>query len=59
MDAQGAGETRERPHFCPFCGEPVGSFFGRFEASGAVWCERCQDWFTAERCDDPPDDGPE
>jgi hypothetical protein len=39
----------ERPHFCPFCGEPVGSFFGRFGADGSTWCERCQEWFVAAR----------
>ena len=43
----------ERAHFCPFCGGPIGSFFGRFEARGAVWCEHCEDWFEARRVDDP------
>jgi hypothetical protein len=42
----------ERPHFCPYCGEPVGWFFGRFETDGGVWCERCQEWFRAERLDE-------
>jgi hypothetical protein len=31
----------ERPRFCPFCGEPIGSFF-----------DRCQEWFRAERVED-------
>ena len=43
----------ERAHFCPFCGEPVGSFFGRFGAGGETWCERCEEWFRAARCDEP------
>jgi hypothetical protein len=41
----------ERPRFCPFCGEPVGSFFGRHGIDGAAWCERCESWFRAERDD--------
>ena len=48
-----AGEaSTERPHFCPYCGEPVGWFFGRFAADGGVWCERCEEWFRAERLDE-------
>jgi hypothetical protein len=43
----------ERPRFCPFCGEPVGSFFGHQGADDTTWCERCQEWFRAERADDP------
>lgn len=46
-------EGDERPRFCPFCGEPVGSFFGRHGDDRTTWCERCQGWFRAERCDDP------
>ena len=37
----------ERPRFCPFCGAPVGSFFGRHDVTGAVWCEACETWFVA------------
>ena len=48
-------DERERPRFCPFCGEPVGSFFGHQGADGTCWCERCQDWFRAERAADPAD----
>lgn len=51
-------EPEERPRFCPFCGEPVGWFFGRFDAERSVWCERCQDWFRAERVDEPADPPP-
>ena len=29
-----------------------GWFFGRFDADGAVWCERCEEWFRAERLDE-------
>ncbi len=43
----------ERPRFCPFCGEPVGSFFGHQGADDTTWCDRCQGWFRAERADDP------
>ena len=41
--------SADRPRYCPYCGEPVGWFFGRFTADGAVWCERCQDLFRVER----------
>ncbi|MGI9117793.1 MAG: hypothetical protein ACR2JV_09215 [Gaiellales bacterium] len=43
----------ERPRFCPFCGEPVGSFFGHHGTDDTVWCDRCQEWFRAERVDEP------
>lgn len=46
----------ERAHFCPWCGTPVGSFFGRFGADGATWCDRCDAWFRAVRCDDLEDE---
>jgi ribosomal protein S27AE len=51
--------TRERARFCPFCGEPVGSFFGRHGDDLSTWCERCQEWFRAERCEDHDDREPE
>ena len=31
--------------FCPYCGNPLGSFFGHRMADGACWCERCQESF--------------
>jgi hypothetical protein len=46
-------DVTERPSWCPFCGDPVGSFFGRFADHGAVWCERCSDWFRVERVTEP------
>jgi hypothetical protein len=48
----------DRPHFCPWCGSPVGSFFGRFDADGAVWCEGCEEWFTAVRAAEPGTEPP-
>ena len=44
--------SEERPRFCPFCGEPIGSFFGHQGAHGECWCERCQEWFRAEHVDE-------
>lgn len=44
--------SADRPRYCPYCGDPVGWFFGRFTADGGVWCERCQDWFRVERIDE-------
>jgi hypothetical protein len=31
--------------FCPYCAEPVGSFWGRREATGSLWCESCAVFF--------------
>ena len=44
--------SAERPRYCPYCGEPVGWFFGRFTADGGVWCERCQDWVRVTRIEE-------
>src|SRR6185312_12508219 len=33
------------PRYCPYCGEPLGSFFGNRLADGSRWCERCQESF--------------
>jgi uncharacterized Zn finger protein (UPF0148 family) len=49
--------SADRPRYCPYCGEPVGWFFGRFTADGGVWCERCQDWFRVERIDEGTSEG--
>jgi hypothetical protein len=49
--------STDRPRYCPYCGEPVGWFFGRFTADGGVWCERCQDWFRVERIDEGTTEG--
>ena len=29
--------STDRPRYCPYCGEPVGWFFGRFTADGGKW----------------------
>jgi hypothetical protein len=31
--------------FCPYCGQPLGSFFGARIEGGATWCDRCQECF--------------
>jgi hypothetical protein len=30
---------------CPFCGESIGSFWGRRGDDGSHWCEACQRFF--------------
>jgi hypothetical protein len=30
---------------CPFCGESIGSFWGRRGDDGSHWCESCQRFF--------------
>jgi hypothetical protein len=50
-------DSGDRARFCPFCGTPVGSFFGRHDAERATWCDRCEGWFRADRVDD--EDAPE
>ncbi|MCB0878298.1 MAG: hypothetical protein KDC46_04875 [Thermoleophilia bacterium] len=50
------GASGERPassgartvQHCPWCGEHIGSFWGRREADGSHWCESCQAFFRVE-----------
>jgi len=50
---------RAAVRFCPFCGQPIGSFFGARLADGAVGCDRCGEYFRVENveldegCDSP------
>jgi hypothetical protein len=52
---QGAGDepgpaprqSRTVQH-CPWCGEHVGSFWGRRDDDGGHWCEGCQAFFRVE-----------
>jgi hypothetical protein len=37
--------------FCPFCGEPLGSFFGTRLADGERVCDRCGECFRVIRVD--------
>ena len=41
------GQARPVQH-CPWCGEQVGSFWGRREADGGHWCESCHAFFRVE-----------
>jgi len=50
------------PRFCPFCGQPLGSFFGNRMTDGSRWCEGCQESFRVfvvnlSEGRDPPNDG--
>jgi hypothetical protein len=46
--------------YCPYCGQPLGSFFGARIEGGAFWCEPCQECFRVEHVNeseadfDPP-----
>lgn len=49
------------PRFCPFCGQPLGSFFGNRMTDGSRWCEGCQESFRVsivnlDEGTDPPTD---
>jgi hypothetical protein len=35
--------------FCPYCGNPLGSFFGTRTAEGARLCDRCGECFEVIR----------
>ena len=37
--------TAPEPRVCPFCGQPLGSFFGNRMTDGSRWCEGCQESF--------------
>jgi transcription elongation factor Elf1 len=56
-------ESAPEPRFCPFCGQPLGSFFGNRMTDGSRWCEGCQESFRvsivnlSEGIDSPLDEG--
>ncbi|HEY8859552.1 MAG TPA: hypothetical protein VIM27_08870 [Gaiellales bacterium] len=66
-DGVPAGDTpilavMAEPRYCPFCGQPLGSFFGNRIADGSLWCEHCQESFRVSVVNidegvDPPDNG--
>jgi hypothetical protein len=35
--------------FCPYCGQPLGSFFGTRLADGGSACDRCGECFRVVR----------
>jgi hypothetical protein len=41
--------------FCPYCGQPLGSFFGARIEGDAAWCDRCQECFRVENVEDSED----
>lgn len=41
--------------FCPYCGQPLGSFFGARIVDGAAWCDRCLECFRVEHVEDSED----
>ena len=45
------GEDVPAVRFCPYCGQPLGSFFGVRIEGNAAWCERCQECFRVEYVD--------
>lgn len=44
-----AGDSGLAIRFCPHCGEPIGSFWGRRGDDGSHWCESCQAFFRVEQ----------
>lgn len=49
-DDEPVDETPPDPvQYCPWCGESVGSFWGRRGDDGSHWCESCQTFFRVER----------
>jgi len=46
-DASAADAGHDTPpvQHCPFCGESIGSFWGRRGDDGSHWCEACQRFF--------------
>jgi predicted RNA-binding Zn-ribbon protein involved in translation (DUF1610 family) len=54
-----ASETAVVRH-CPYCGAPLGSFFGMRAEGDAYWCERCGEFFRVRNVnqDEGPEDGP-
>jgi hypothetical protein len=42
--------------FCPYCGQPLGSFFGTRLADGARLCDRCGESFAVIRVEENGDE---
>jgi hypothetical protein len=40
-----AGTFDTPVNHCPFCGESIGSFWGKRGEDGSHWCESCQVFF--------------
>jgi hypothetical protein len=53
MDQRSAAHPAVR--FCPYCGQPLGSFFGARIEGDAAWCDRCQECFRVENVEDSED----
>jgi hypothetical protein len=47
-DEQTVPPAARQVQYCPWCGEHVGSFWGRRDADGDHWCESCQAFFHVE-----------
>lgn len=45
----GAADDDQPVQHCPWCGESIGSFWGRRGTDGSHWCESCQAFFRVER----------
>jgi hypothetical protein len=41
--------------FCPYCGQPLGSFFGARIEGGGASCDRCQECFRVLDVEDSED----
>jgi hypothetical protein len=48
------GEREPPPavRYCPYCGQPLGSFFGARLANGGHWCEPCQESFRVSNVEE-------
>ncbi len=41
----GTPDAEPAVRHCPYCGSPLGSFFGVRADDGCYWCERCGEFF--------------
>ncbi|MCW2923959.1 MAG: hypothetical protein JWM98_1363 [Thermoleophilia bacterium] len=46
-----ADDERPLVQHCPFCGETIGSFWGRRGVDDSAWCESCALGFRVELTD--------
>jgi hypothetical protein len=43
-----SSEAHPSVRYCPYCGQPLGSFFGHRIEGEAFWCDACAECFRVD-----------